>query len=400
MPTERPSLPTITASAIESLFVNGLAGGYLWPFLPIILASAGITPSGIGLVFALANVLILSLRLPLGHMLDHAHPLGRLRGALLLIPFPATVALTLRAHHAVPAILVVLSLHLSRMPFLPLSLALLKIASEKGRTLFEPHVFVILQHLFLGGLGLLAGFTVQGIGVLRTFLSVSVLIFLITGILLVAGFPPFPNARPKTPKTWYIPDRREILMLVSFFSFHLVNAPLLPFAELYMKSVAPHVSWVPWTAGIAEIAMALTAALLIPINRLPRRSFWILISASVVLVIRMGGYSLAPGALTTLFLSLLDGYSSGAFWIVSLSWVANRMSGLGEFNQLAGYVDISVTIGSILGNIAFGWGVGLWGFAGASKYFLGLNLLAPLFLLLSGPAAWAPHASQREALER
>jgi MFS family permease len=392
---ERDSSQKIMASSVASLFVNGLAGGYLWPFLPIILQTSGVSPAGIGLVFAAGNIFILSLRLPLGYLMDHCHPLGRLRAGLLLIPFPALVAMIVRVHHAGPAILSVLALHVSRMPFLPLSLALLKIAAEKGKRHFTPHVFVIVQHLFLGGLGLLAGITVLGLGVQRTFLSVTAVIFIVVASLLFMGFPSAPPAQFRTKRAWYVPDLKETLMLASFFSFHLVNAPILPFAEIYMKSVAPHVSWVPWTAGIAEIAMALTAAALIPLNRSRSRSFWILISASAVLACRMGGYSLSPGAPETLVISLLDGYSSGAFWIVSLSWAAGRMAGRDGFNQLAGYVDVAVAVGGILGNIAFGWGVGRWGFPGASGMFLPLNLLAPLFLVLAGRTAWTPHPFQK-----
>ncbi len=376
-----------TLPVLSALFVNGLAGGFVWPYLPILLSDRGLHPDRIGLVLGTASLLILLFRLPLGRLLDWSHLPDRWIRIILLVPFPCTLLLTIHAGDPVWLITAIFLLHLARMPFLPLGLACLKRLSEKRKVPFSPLIFVGSHHLFLGVLGLLAGWVVLLSGLHKTLLLVVILMFAGSLPLLFQSNEPPPDriSSPKTPRI--LPERAEGLVLSSFFLLHLVNAPLLPFTELYMKRQTSHGAWIPWIAAIAELTMVATAIALFR-NQGRFESRWMIMIASGVLALRMLLYSTTPSAAGILWISLLDGLTSGIFWMVGIGWVALRMEGRGEFNQLAGFVDIAVVTGGAAGTLLFGWAVSRWGFPGACGRLAPLNLLAPLCLILAGRNAW------------
>ena len=223
---------------------------------------------------------------------------------------------------------------------------------------------------------------------------ILVTIFLIAGSLPLFlqndGSPSRSTPTSKPPRL--IPDRREKLILLSFFFLHLVNAPLLPFTELYMKRQPSHVAWIPWIAAIAELTMVVTA---LALSRSSARSEsrWLMAFASVILALRMALYWSRPSGLGILGISVLDGLSSGIFWMIGLAWVARRMQGEKVFNQLAGFVDIVIITGGAAGTLLFGWAVSRWGFPGACGRLAPLNLLSPLLLFVAGKEAWGSRRS-------
>jgi len=392
---ERPSLslPPM-AMILSALFVNGIAGGFVWPYFPVFLSQAGLSKSSIGLVLGISNILVFLVRLPLGRWLDHDH--GRrfdLPLSVFLLTFPALLFLLPHTRSSWALIAMVLALQLARLPFLPLGLARLKKQADEQKKRFSPLLFVGAHHFFLGVLGLLAGAIIVGIGVARTFSFLWLAVLLSVVPLMFSGTsgPRETDVLPPSPPR-LIPDRKEFLVLLSFFFFHMVNAPLLPFAELYMKTHTPHADWIPWIAAIAEMFMVLSAALLsrhmtVGVARIA------LAGASGALALRMALYGLSPTAPGLLGIACLDGISSGLFWMASLKWIAERSGQNNTFNQMSGYVDIMVMLAGALGTFLFGWADGREGFAAASREFLGLNILAPAFLILAGKRSWQPRLS-------
>ncbi|MHB1606544.1 MAG: MFS transporter [Leptospirales bacterium] len=376
-----------TVQILSALFVNGLAGGFVWPYLPILLSRKGLPPDQIGVVLGLASLLILLFRIPLGRLLDHTAIPARVIRIILFIPFPIALLLTIYAREAAGLVLAIFLLHLARLPFLPLGLAILKRMAEKRKKPFSPLLFVSAHHLFLGVLGIVAGGIIMASGLHRTFLLVASL--LAAGVLplfLRTERPPERTVPPKKPPRMK-PDRQEKLVLLSFFFLHLVNAPLLPFTELYMKRHPVHLAWVPWIAAIAELTMVVTALVLSRV-RIRSESRWMMASASGILALRMVLYWSRPSSVGILGISLLDGLTSGIFWMVGLGWVARRMQGEKAFNQLAGYVDVVIITGGAFGTLLFGWAVLRWGFPGACGRLAPLNLLSPLLLFLAGREVW------------
>ncbi|MCL5259371.1 MAG: MFS transporter [Nitrospirae bacterium] len=385
------SLPP-TAFVLSALFVNGMAGGFVWPYFPIFLAEAGLTKSSIGLVLGISNILVFLVRLPLGRWLDHSHghrfdiPL-----VAMLLAFPALLFLLPHTRSPAALVLLVLALALARLPFLPLGLARLKKQSDLEKKRFSPLLFVGAHHFFLGALGLLAGAVIVAIGIGKTFSALWVVVLLAMSPLLM----PTPSGDGDThppPPPRLLPDREEVLVLLSFFFFHLVNAPLLPFAELYMKTNTRHPGWIPWIAAIAEIFMVVTA---LPTSRHTSVSSarLVLVTASGALALRMALYGFSPSAKGLLEIAILDGISSGLFWMASLKWVAERSGKDNTFNQMSGYVDLTVMTAGALGIILFGWVDGRIGFAGEQdspgSFSRNTIILAPAFLLLAGKRSWS-----------
>ncbi|MHB1285719.1 MAG: MFS transporter [Leptospirales bacterium] len=375
---------------LSSLFVNGLAGGFVWPYLPILLSERGLAPNRIGIVLGTASLLILVFRIPLGKLLDRIQLPGRWVRLAILLPFPITVYLTINTRNPFWLVGAVFLLNLARLPFLPMGLSALKRLSEQEKKPFSPLIFVGTHHLFLGILGMLAGGMIGMSGLHKT-LDLVILLVLFGSLPLIWQTDRFLSRRTPKPQpgVWKL-GRTETLVLSSFFFLHLVNAPLLPFTELYMKLQTLHSDWIPWVAGIAELSMVITAIVLSRV-RMTMGSSGIMIVASGILALRMFLYAMTPSAVGVLWISMLDGITSGIFWMGGIGWVALRTQGRGTFNQLSGLLDIVVITGGAAGTLVFGWAVSRWGFPGASGRLAGLNLLSPLLLILAGRKAWNPH---------
>ena len=375
---------------LSALFVNGIAGGFVWPYFPIFLSGAGLSKSQVGLVLGVSNILVFLVRLPLGRWLDHSHghrfdlPL-----TAILLAFPALLFVLPHTRSPAALILLVLALGLARLPFLPLGLARLKRQSDLEKKQFSPLLFVGAHHFFLGILGLLAGAIIVSFGTGKTFAVLWLVVLLSMTPLLLPASPENKedNLPPAPPRL--LPNAEEILILLSFFFFHLVNAPLLPFTELYMKTHTHHAGWIPWIAAIAEVVMVITAFSVSRLTSVASARIALVI-ASGALALRMALYGFSPSAAGILGISVLDGISSGLFWMASLKWMAERSGKSNTFNQMSGYVDLTVMTAGALGTILFGWVDGRIGFATSSMELLGLNILAPAFLLLAGKRSWAP----------
>lgn len=370
---------------LSSLLVNGVAGGFVWPFFPILLSEKGFSPSSIGIVLGASNLLVLLVRVPLGRWLDLRQ---HLRSSLLLLPFPFALFFLSNSRSAVLLAALIILLPLFRLPILPLVLSRFKSHAESRRVSFSPFFFVGSQHFFLGIMGLLAGALIIPLGPERT---LSWVWFICLAGLLPLLLAPAPRESGVAPEILSsgrpVLDRGTLLVLVSFFSFHFVNAPLLPFAELYMKRHTGHEGWIPWIAGIAEIFMVISAWGVSRLRSLPLARLG-LVFASIFLALRLGLYGLDPSAPGLLWISCLDGIASGLFWMGSIAWVAERTGRRRIFNQLAGYLDLMVMTGGACGTFLFGYANSSWGFGGASLRFLALSFLAPALLFLAGKGAW------------
>ena len=375
---------------LSALFVNGIAGGFVWPYFPIFLSEAGLSKSLIGLVLGISNILVFLVRLPLGRWLDHSHG-HRFDLPLMgmLLAFPVLLFLFPHTRSPVALILLVLGLGLARLPFLPLGLARLKRQSDLQKKCFSPLLFVGAHHFFLGVLGLLAGAIIVSIGTGKTFSTLWLVVLLSMTPLLLTNFPEGKEEDLPPPPPRLFPNAEEILILLSFFFFHLVNAPLLPFTELYMKTHTHHAAWIPWIAAIAEVFMVITAFAVSRQTSIASARI-ALVMASGALSLRMALYGFSPSAIGILGISVLDGVSSGLFWMASLKWMDERSGKNNTFNQMSGYVDLTVMTAGALGTILFGWVDARMGFAASSRDLLGLNILAPAFLLIAGKRSWAP----------
>jgi nitrate/nitrite transporter NarK len=101
---------------LSALFVNGIAGGFVWPYFPIFLAGAGLSKSQVGLVLGISNILVFLVRLPLGRWLDHSHghrfdlPLTG-----MLLAFPALLFFLPHTRSPAALILLVLALGLGQV---------------------------------------------------------------------------------------------------------------------------------------------------------------------------------------------------------------------------------------------------------------------------------------------
>ena len=168
----------------SSLFVNGLAGGFVWPYLPILLSERGLAANRIGIVLGTASLLILVFRIPLGRLLDRSQLPGRWVRLALLLPFPITVYLTINTRNPLWLAGAVFLLNLARLPFLPMGLSALKRLSEEGKKPFSPLIFVGTHHLFLGILGMLAGGMI-GLSGLHKTLTLVILLVLFGSLPLI-----------------------------------------------------------------------------------------------------------------------------------------------------------------------------------------------------------------------
>jgi hypothetical protein len=371
-----------------------MAGGFVWPYFPILLSVNGFSSTAIGLVLAISNLLVILVRLPLGRWLDQSH---HFRSSLLLLPFPFALYFLSSSRSALLLVALITLLPLFRLPILPLVLSRVKSHSEAIRSSFTPFYFVGIQHFFLGILGLLAGAIMIPLGPERTLSWVWLVCLVGLLPLLFAPSPRGPGEHPENlPADRLALDRTTLLILGAFFAFHFVNAPLLPFAELYMKRHTVHPGWIPWIAAIAEIFMVVSAWG-VSRSRSVRLARQGLVFASFFLALRLGFYGLSPTAPGFLWIACLDGIASGLFWTGSISWVAVRTGPGRTFNQLAGYLDLMVMTGGAGGTLLFGWASSRWGFDGSSLRFLPLSFLAPLLLLMAGKGAWSPNS--RESVE-
>ncbi len=281
---------------LSALFVNGIAGGFVWPYFPIFLSGAGLSKSQVGLVLGVSNILVFLVRLPLGRWLDHSHghrfdlPL-----TAILLAFPALLFVLPHTRSPAALILLVLALGLARLPFLPLGLARLKRQSDLEKKQFSPLLFVGAHHFFLGILGLLAGAIIVSFGTGKTFAVLWLVVLLSMTPLLLPASPENKedNLPPAPPRL--LPNTEEILILLSFFFFHQGKSSLLPFLELKVKTHTHQPGWTGWIAAIAEVVMVITAFSLSRLTSVASARIALVI-ASGALALRMALYGFSPSA--------------------------------------------------------------------------------------------------------
>ncbi len=365
------------------LFVNGLMGEFVWPFITIILQQNGLHAGSIGVVLGLGNILPLLFRLPLGYILDRIQSPSRYLLLLFLFPLPLLLIVFSRIHDAAFGVVLALLLWVGRLPYIPLSLAMFqtRTLSRTGRKTLNS--FVLVQHLFLGTIGLAAGVILYFLNLSSTLTVVGFVTLALNIWIFYSPLPVVANdSKEKEQVPFLIPGITETLMLLAFFSFHFINAPLLPFTELYLKSLTGNNSFIPWVSAVAETTMVIVALIYGRwLSRLPVTL--VVITGFLAQPVRLYALSRAhsPGAI--LAIAVLDGLGAGLFSTTSLIWAREQAKENRIFNQFIGYIDIVVVLGGVLGSVFAGAMIGHWGFSGFTRRAIWLSLAAPLLLILT-----------------
>lgn len=364
------------------LFANGLMGEFVWPFISIILQGNGLQEGRIGLVLGLGNLLPLLFRIPLAYLLDRIESPTRFMLLLFLLPLPILLICFSSIHDALYGVIIALLLWVGRLPYLPLSLALFNQKNTLPSSRKVLNSFVLVQHFILGIVGLLAGATLYFIGITQALVGVGILT-LVLNIWIVSTYIPAENRIPSggTKRVPFLfPGKAEIWMLLAFFSFHFVNAPLLPFTELFLRGITKNSSFIPLVSALAELTMVVMSLIYsrwlstLPISRVILASF-------LAQPLRLFALSHAHSPQAILAIALLDGWGAGLFAMTSLIWARERARENQVFNQFVGYIDLAVVLGGVLGSFTAGEMISRWGFTGFASRDIVLSLLPPFFLL-------------------
>ena len=236
------------------LFANGLMGEFVWPFISIILQGNGLQDSSIGLVLGFGNLLPLIFRVPLGYVLDRIASPSRFLLLLFLLPLPLLLIAFTSVHDAFYGVVLALLLWVGRLPYLPLSLALFDRKDAAPATRKALNSFVLVQHFILGIVGLFAGVALYFFSISSALETVGILTLLLN-IWIVSTHKPAPDRispKTKSPRILF-PGKAEIWMLLAFFSFHFVNAPLLPFTELFLRGITKKQQLYPFGLGTCRV---------------------------------------------------------------------------------------------------------------------------------------------------
>ena len=362
------------------LFANGLMGEFVWPFISIILQGNGLGESKIGLVLGFGNLLPLVFRVPLGYVLDRIESPSRFLILLFLLPLPLLLIAFTSVHDAFYGVILALMLWVGRLPYLPLSLALFNRRDSSPTTRKALNSFVLVQHFILGIVGLLAGTTLYFFGISSAIEAVGILT-LILNIWIVSTHTQLPDRMtPKTKRTRILfPGKAETWMLLAFFSFHFVNAPLLPFTELFLRGITKNSSFIPLVSAIAELTMVIMSLIYSRwLSRLPITK--VILASFLAQPLRLFALSHAHSPWSILAIALLDGWGAGLFAMTSLIWARERARENQVFNQFVGYIDLAVVLGGVFGSFTAGAMISRWGFSGFAARDIWPSLLPPFFL--------------------
>ena len=362
------------------LFANGLMGEFVWPFISIILQGNGLQDSSIGLVLGFGNLLPLIFRVPLGYVLDRIASPSRFLLLLFLLPLPLLLIAFTSVHDAFYGVVLALLLWVGRLPYLPLSLALFDRKDDSPTTRKALNSFVLVQHFILGIVGLFAGVALYFFSISSALETVGVLTLLLN-IWIVSTHTPAPDRIPPKTKSARIlfPGKAEIWMLLSFFSFHFVNAPLLPFTELFLRGITKNSSFIPLVSALAELTMVIMSLIYARwLSRLPITK--VILAGFLAQPLRLLALSNAHSPWAILAIAILDGWGAGLFAMTSLIWARERVGENQMFNQFVGYIDLAVVLGGVLGSFTAGAMISKWGFSGFAARDIWPSLLPPLFL--------------------
>ncbi|MDA8059885.1 MAG: MFS transporter [Nitrospiraceae bacterium] len=355
-------------------------GEFVWPFISIILQGNGLGESKIGLVLGFGNLLPLVFRVPLGYVLDRIESPSRFLILLFLLPLPLLLIAFTSVHDAFYGVILALMLWVGRLPYLPLSLALFNRKNSSPTTRKALNSFVLVQHFILGIVGLLAGTTLYFFGISSSIEAVGILT-LILNIWIVSTHTQLPDRMTtKTKRTQILfPGKAETWMLLAFFSFHFVNAPLLPFTELFLRGITKNSSFIPLVSAIAELTMVIMSLIYSRwLSRLPVTK--VILASFLAQPLRLFALSHAHSPWAILAIALLDGWGAGLFAMTSLIWARERARENQVFNQFVGYIDLAVVLGGVFGSFTAGAMISRWGFSGFAARDIWPSLLPPFFL--------------------
>jgi predicted MFS family arabinose efflux permease len=168
-------------------------------------------------------------------------------------------------------------------------------------------------------------------------------------------------------------------MLLAFFSFHFVNAPLLPFTELFLRGITKNSSFIPLVSALAELTMVIMSLVYARwLSRLPITK--VILAGFLAQPLRLLALANAHSPWAILAIAILDGWGAGLFAMTSLIWARERVGENQMFNQFVGYIDLAVVLGGVLGSFTAGAMISKWGFSGFAARDIWPSLLPPLFL--------------------
>jgi predicted MFS family arabinose efflux permease len=261
-------------------------------------------------------------------------------------------------------------------------LALFNRSNATASTRKTLNAFVLVQQFILGIVGLVAGLTLHFIGI-STALEFVGGLTLVLNIWIVSTHVHSPDRKLSEPKRvpFLFPNKAEIWMLMAFFSFHFVNAPLLPFTELFLRGITKNSSFIPLVSALAELTMVIMSLIYARwLSRLPIRK--VIFAAFLAQPLRLLALSHAHSPWSILAIALLDGWGAGLFAMTSLIWARERARENKVFNQFVGYIDLAVVLGGVLGSFMAGAMISRWGFEEFAARDIWPSLLPPFFLLL------------------
>jgi len=369
-------------------FSNFCSLGIALPFIPVLLEEEGLTPSQIGLVFAVNGVASALFSYYIGGLSDRV---GRLRiiqasTAASAILYP-TLAIESGVHTTI------------------LALVALMMASGGAITTFTAYTVDVIDRFgssrgrgfgsirIAGSIGwvpgnLLGGYLVDALGIRSIFISAGV----IMGVAVAATFlleeeKRVPATSPRTVSSIHLlRGQSGMLLVISTLSF-MVNVSIANFLSLHMvntlNATAIEVSAAYAVMGIAEVpAMVYLGRFSDEAGR--RLALLICLAAFPV---RLALTGLADNTLTVIAAQTLQGLTFGGLYVVSIAYATDILPA-GLRGAFMGLYGASFNAGGIIGGY-------VWGVLAEAYSYPVMFYAASLLSLLPLGLGWAGLRSQR-----
>ena len=189
---------------------------------------------------------------------------------------------------------------------------------------------------------------------------------------------------PQVKWTALLRDRTFLVLFVSVFLFHLVNAPIMPAVALYVKKLGGSDGLMTATVLTAQIVM-------VPVALLSGRlcDSWgrkpVMAIAYWIVPLRIFSYTFVSNPKALVYLQSLDGIGAGIYGVAVVALSADLTRGKGGFNTVMGLFATALAIGGVLGPLLSGFAIQHAGFRMTFYGFAALGIVAAAVFTLLVP---------------
>ncbi|HTU45225.1 MAG TPA: MFS transporter [Bryobacteraceae bacterium] len=184
--------------------------------------------------------------------------------------------------------------------------------------------------------------------------------------------------------THLLRDRTFLLLFLSVFLFHLVNAPIMPAVALYVKKLGGSDTLMTATVLTAQLVM-------VPVALLSGRlcDSWgrkpVMAVAFWILPLRIFSYTFVSNPKALVYLQGLDGIGAGIYGVAVVAFSADLTRGKGGFNTVMGLFATALAIGGVFGPLLSGFAIQHAGFRVTFYGFAALGVTAAAIFTLLVP---------------